>query len=142
MVLYPVVHDLPTKLWCGPAAISSLTGCTTAAANLLLSEYRRKSGRAARITSTNIDDLRFALSLLGLAVGEEDWPETTLWEWMKDRTGCHLVMLQLERENHWVVTLDRRVCDNSTGKPIALRRAPYRHANVICASAVRRVAAM
>src|SRR5271170_4688566 len=156
--LKPVKNDIQTMLWCGPAAISAVTGEPV---SKIVATMKQLSGkRCIKGVSTGL--LQRTLTMLG-------WEAVTLWRFDAERvngtterisasitvTGgfttkfvpwkkrptlaryCrqHREDFQehaciVETTGHYVAVYGRRFCDNFTKEPVFLRKSPHRRARV------------
>jgi hypothetical protein len=111
--------------YCGPGALSALTGIDTEQAARLL---RHVSGRRY-IKGTHRGTMLRALFLLGYDAQPVDFGHRpTLAEWLRHSrdSGAYLV----ELTTHWCVVTDRRYIDNTRPDGVALSQAPNRRARV------------
>lgn len=119
--------------YCGPGALSILTGIDTAQAARLL---RHISQRKYIKGTSNWVMLR-ALNALGYSTQSVYLrPNVTLAQWLREsrNTGAYLVNIT----DHYCVITDRMYVDNVTGQGVALSRAPHRRARVVHAWHVTR----
>ena len=78
-MIEPVKHDLRTILWCGPAALSAITGEPTSRIVEIIKEYRRSRGQRRnrlRIAGTHDHELIHVAGVLG-------WKVTQLNLWRR-----------------------------------------------------------
>lgn len=122
--MHPVTHGKTKNRFCGPAAISIITGIDTGTAAALL---RHKTGRR-QITSTHTWEVSKVLSALGfhlrpfyLQPAAKNRP--TLAGWLKssveERTAGRLFLVAAG--NHWQVVSGRRYCCGLTGEIVSIR---------------------
>lgn len=118
--------------YCGPAAVSAITGCTTDQAALLM---REKHGRKA-IRGAFDSEVFYALAHLGYGIGRghlvmPNPKGTTLAAWLKDSRakrgqGVYLVCAG----HHYLVVQGRRyVCSKARGI-VPQADAPHRRARI------------
>jgi hypothetical protein len=65
--LYAIVHDLPGRLWCGPAAVAAVTGAPTSRVHAIIEAWRiARRGYAGRgVRRTYAGELAYAVRELG-----------------------------------------------------------------------------
>lgn len=128
--LHPVTYGVARNRFCGPSALSILTGLDTGRCAALL---RRVSGRAC-IKGTYTGEMRKALRELGidsLGGGVLQGTNMTLAQWSK-RTresrgqGTYLIVVG----HHWAVVQGRRFACGWATKSVPLGRAPKRRRRV------------
>lgn len=127
--LRPVNHGPKRNRYCGPSALSILTGIDTGRAAALL---RRVSG-APRIRGTSSGAVKTALWNLGIHMS---WTamagrRPTLTQWLKlTRTlrGDNTYLLAVG--HHWAIIQGRRWACGIVGKPVPLKDSPKRRARV------------
>jgi hypothetical protein len=117
--------------WCGPAAISIITGCGYDCAVDLMKSV---SGRPM-IKGVYNGWMLQALRRLGYDCGtpEEftDWRPTLAW-WLRTRDPEDMQTTYLVNvTHHYVVVRGRKIADNKTTVPVFLRQYPRRRARVI-----------
>jgi len=116
--------------FCGPSALSILTGLDTGRCAALL---RRVGGRA-RIKGAYHSEMRTALRELGIETMTSHWPiggKPTLVQWSRNTRatrgdGTFLITVG----NHYAVVQGRRFACGWTKKPIPLGQAPKRRRRV------------
>lgn len=122
MKIHPVTHATgDNNQFCGPSALSILTGMNTGEAARLI---RHVSGKRA-VMGTHPHDLARALILCGLRVHTvplQSGPKLTLAQWLKmtvkQRTAGRVFLLVAR--NHWQVISGRRYCCGQTGEIISI----------------------
>jgi len=65
MNLYPIKHDLPGKLWCGPSALSTSTGLPTSVIHQAIKQARNVTCRHRPVKGVSTRNLEAAAKLLG-----------------------------------------------------------------------------
>lgn len=145
---YPVNHDLDTQLWCGPAAVSALTGVATSEIHALIREYRENPD--ARIEGTIDPEIEYVFHRLGYTMQLVYFCHAPLYKgyltfarWLKDMPREHHVGYLVgqrhdgRKAGHWcVVTGDRYLCSYSNSVWIDVDEAPRRRARVQSAYAI------
>lgn len=147
--LKPVTHDNKSRLWCGPAVLSSITGKGTAE---ITSSLRRISGRA-KIQGLNREHLcqfllesGFTLSRVDTTIkvakdGFLSYHRPTLAKWLKSRPRDAVNDLCIViTTRHYVAVKGRKFVDSHTIKPVAIGKAPFRRARVKHVITVRKAA--
>lgn len=123
MKIHPVTHTKGDKnRFCGPAAISILTGMSTGEAARLI---RHISGKKS-VMGTSTTSVRRALAMCGAITTPSPTlrtgPAPTLAQWLKDtvksRTAGRVFLLVAR--NHWQVISGRRYCCGQTGAIISI----------------------
>src|SRR5271157_111257 len=156
--LKSVKNDIPTILWCGPAAISAVTGEKV---SVIVATMKRLSGRRC-IKGVSTGLMMRTLTLLG-------WEAVTLHKFdsekihtPEERVGYGIMisagmttkyvpwkkrptLARYTRQNradfqehacivettqHYVAVFGRRFCDNYTKEPVFLKQSPHRRARV------------
>jgi len=165
--LRAVKNDVTTKLWCGPAAISAVTGePVSKIMDLMRSLSQRKT-----IKSVSYGLLQRTLAMLG-------WEAATIHrfnyrrvepkterlsasitvtsgigqEWVEPKQRPTLARYCREhREDfqehacivgitgHYVAVYGRRFCDNHTNEPVFLRKSPHRRTRVEQVFQIRKI---
>lgn len=127
------------RKWCGPSAVSALTGWSVDEAARWIWERRGRKGTPKGVQGTHRHEIRACLSAAGLGTiristrrefnGHDDRP--TLAEWMRKR-GPELrrATVLLVVGNHYVVVRGRKFVDSGTMTPTSISKAPYRRARV------------
>ncbi len=152
--LQPVKNDIKTILWCGPAAISAVTGEPV---SKIMTLMKQLSGRN-RIKGVGTGLLQRTMTMLG-------WEAATIQKFDAERINGGTVRIGLdivlttkyvptkkrptlarycrehradfaehacivELSTHWVAVYGRRFIDNHTKEPVFLRKSPNRRARV------------
>lgn len=131
--LHPVNHSGVRKnRYCGPSALSAITGLDTGETVALL---RKVSGKAS-IKGTHNRWMMFALAKLGYMVTPVDDYDfvsakecPTLHRWAKKREAGNGVYL-VEVGHHWAVVQGRRYVCGMTGSIVPLKDSPKKKAKV------------
>jgi hypothetical protein len=114
--LYQIQHDLPGRLWCGPAALSAATGKPT---SVIVETLRKVTGRD-RIMGLHTNEMVHALRMLGYA--RSDWQHvtrTSFAQFRKSRaSGLRAETLIVGTTTHFVVLAGNRLVDNRYRDPI------------------------
>lgn len=122
--MHPVTHGKTKNRFCGPAAISIITGIDTGTAAALM---RLKTGRR-QITGASHWELEKVLQSLGFfTTSVFDCPlvkkRPTLASWLKtsvaDRTAGKMFLVSAG--HHWQVVSGRRYCCGITGEIVSVR---------------------
>ncbi len=129
----PVTHvedpRLPHNKWCGPAAVSILTGMPAELAAEWIRIRRGKSGTTKGIRGTSYSEVTSALAAAGCRIwtcGFE--PNKTLTHWLKrrNRKATYLV----EAGDHYIVVRGNKACCGKVGEVVSVRKIPGRRARV------------
>lgn len=141
-------YSVGDNRFCGPAAVSALTGCTVALAETLFQLHRpvtvqhdvRGSTRcfAAQVKGTTTHEVRAVLDTLGFAMSFHDLGARgmSLVKWMSEHQEPNFAYL-IDYANHWGVVQDGWFCDNQRGL-VRVAKATYRRGIVHAAHIVRR----
>lgn len=129
MDLHPVPAGPRERVWCGPAAVCIITGCSLQEAK---EGYYVVRG-VRRVARVHLSETREVLRRKGyLLVPEyQSHAGRTFAAWLRERepedvNDLHLVRLT----GHYVVVKGRRMVDNHTRVPVFIRRAPHRRRRV------------
>jgi hypothetical protein len=155
--LQPVKNDIKTILWCGPAAISAVTGEPVSAIVAIMKHLSGKS----RIKGVTTGLLQRTMTMLG-------WEAATIQRFDSEKISGHVEIIGditvqhgyatkyvptkkrptlarycrehrvdfaehaciIELSTHWVAVYGRRFIDNHTKEPVFLRKSPHRRARV------------
>lgn len=145
---YEVVHDIDTLLWCGPTAVSCLTGATTGEVRELVRENRADA--ESRVDGTLDAEVRYAFDQLGYdcrlvyfchAPLYKGHPTLARWlqEFPRERHVGYLIGQRGKGKacGHWATVLgDHYCCSRSNGLWIPHDQAPRRRSRVQSAYAV------
>lgn len=140
-MLYQIVHDNQSKLWCGPAAIAAITGQPTS----VITQMIRGVNGKTKVTGTSNAELLAVMRRLGYArieCLELARERMTLARFAK----LHRKMFAgratvVNVTDHYVVLAGRRFVDSSRRDPVLISDAPYRRAIVKRAWSFEKVAA-
>lgn len=120
--------------YCGPAAISAITGLTTAESAAAIRIYGGARRRA--IKSAYLYELKYTLQKLGYEVeeagvqgGGDRKKMPTLARWLREREDPSAMTLVFVT-SHFAVVKGRKYIDNHTGKPVWISKAPGRRRRV------------
>ncbi len=138
-------------MWCGPAAISALTGYSTTEVSRLVARSRNNRRGAGRFSGTRSvrgvkamtdREVSSALEALGYKARTSrvisGGREATLAQWARDHAdpiGSYVVLIT----GHFVAVHNGQIIDNRTCQWADVLRpgAPYRRARVKCAIRVQ-----
>lgn len=137
MKLHKIKHDLKTTLWCGPAALATLTGLPT---SRIMSVLRAVTGRRT-VKGIYNSDLLKAGAALGLEFFDLKVPfgDMTLARWTAENKN-HLKGIPhiINVTGHYVTVCGGSFVDNWTKRPVRLKKAPHRRCRVQRVWAVRK----
>lgn len=133
MKLHPIIHTNPSRLWCGPAVISTITGLDTG----MVHQCVRDVCRRRAVTGMFDDEVRKALRALGYAVRvyrTGRW--LTLKDWMVRHSSLFakrpvVVIVATSTFNHYVTLLGSKFIDSALKNPVSLKRARHKQARVL-----------
>lgn len=115
------LHEVTGKQrWCGPAALSAITGCTTDDAARLIrieSHVRAVKGTSDRQIAIALDTLGYSMLRSGPRAGTSP----TLAAWLKDKSRRPDEMFLVAAGQHWQVVLGRRIVCGILKKPTTFR---------------------
>jgi hypothetical protein len=165
--LKPVKNDIQTILWCGPAAISAVTGekvSTVVQWMKQLSGKRSIKGvskglmqrtmtmlgwEASTIQKFDSERINGGTERIGSSIVVVSGFSTKYVPWKKRPTLArylreHRADFQehaciVELTGHWVAVYGRRFCDNHTKEPVFLRSSPHRRARVQSVLQIKKV---
>lgn len=141
------------SMWCGPNAVSALTGCTVRLAEMLFQAQRSVTVQtthtgavrafAAHVKGTNTAEMRAVLDILGFSlVTDDSMRGESLAAWTEGRTthrrdasAAYLV----NYATHWGVVQGDWFCDNRVGL-VRLQKASMRRGAIWCVHRVVRLA--
>jgi len=139
MTLRSVTHDLAGSLWCGPAALSIISGCPTSKCSELLLEVRqritpwKKAATVKGIKGVYPREVERVLESLGYRatrVFNSRWCDcepTSVAKFLRERKGADATTFFLiSAGHHLMVVKGRKFVDNKTRKPVWIRQAPSR----------------
>ncbi len=136
---HEINHDISTKLWCGPAALSCLTGASTSQVRALIRQFRKD--HKARVQGTWDDEVQYVFRKLGyqmdlryMCCSTDPKGRPTLARWLRESTRAptvgYLVGLVDSSGGHWAVVHGGYYCCGITGKWVPLNEAPTRRRRV------------
>lgn len=137
-MLYQINHDYKATLWCGIAALATLTGRATSECRDVIAAYRRARGNARpKITGVFNSEMEHALQQFGFRprmVARFRGPaktRPTFAKWLRTRegalkTGALLVLIR----RHYVVVEGKRFVDNRHTDPLWIKDASGRRKRV------------
>jgi len=134
--LYPIRHDLPTILWCGPAALSVTTGYPTSVIHRHIMAYtgRRRVKGVNNYTLVNVaKQLGYALQPIfdHYAPLGKITPKPTLAAFLRaHRDEVLRGVIIVNVTHHYVVVSGRTFIDNQVKVPTPLKKAPGRRRRV------------
>lgn len=149
MLLHPVKHGPKGNRFCGPSALSAITGKLTDDTAALL---RRQTGRR-QITGTHPDQIVRALRTYGYEakqvfgytynqMSKPDWKPLTLAGWLKATPRPEGKVFLVDAGNHWQVISGRRYVCGQTKEIVSIRdKRVKRRARVKAAWEIERRAA-
>lgn len=134
-----ITHDIKTALWCGPAAISAVTGEPT---SKIMELARYVTGKPT-VKGLSVGALKGVLSRLGYRVddvysfgsvfcqtgGTATAPTLAKWTRENAATFSKLPCVVLV-SNHYVTVKGRTLIDNHVPTGAPLKKAPWRRARV------------
>lgn len=147
--LHPVRHDYRAKLWCGIAALATVTGRPTSEcrAAIIATRGRSYSEVPQRVTGIYNGELRGAFALLGYEMAQiADYNITpmlrrpTLAQWLKTREHVSETVV-INVTGHYLTVCGRRIIDNSErckDGPVTLKAIRCRRSRVVKAWVVRK----
>lgn len=139
MELHAVKHDYKAALWCGPAALSAITGKSTKVCrDAVRKVYEVKQGcKRAPIKGVKNWEMCDALRLLGYRVMEVDTfyapmlSRPTLARYLRRRKGITTTAtLLINVTRHYVVVRGRKFVDNTQPNPVFIGAAKGRRKRV------------
>lgn len=140
MILRPVNVGPRPNRWCGPAAISIITGCTTREAADMLSDVTGSK----RVMGTCILDVVEALRRLGyrlVRLPAKNYGEhPTLAAWLRDTPRPEGKVFLVVAGHHYQVISGRRYCCGRTRAIVSIRhKGVKRRARVVEAFVVEKM---
>lgn len=137
--LHPIKNDIKTTLWCGPAALATITGRPVSECMQAIRDARNW-GRNKPIKGVSCWLLEQAAKRLGLrfeqvftTFGGENVmrPRPTLAAWTRENKSKFAdAPVLLIVTGHYVTVAGNSFNDNHTRTPVRLRRAPHRRKRV------------
>jgi hypothetical protein len=136
--LHAVTHraDLGHNRYCGPAAVSIITGRTAECAVrwMLVARGYEPGERNGGIKGSWATEVGRALHALGYKLDAgEDWlrDRPTLARWLRDRTPAQRARTYLvSAGHHFLVVRGNKIACSLTGAPVNLRAYPHRRYRV------------
>lgn len=135
--LHAVTHrkDLGNNRYCGPAAVSIITGRTAECAVrwMLVARGYEPGERNGGIKGSWASEVGRALHALGYTLGMGRGVENrpTLARWLRDRTPAQRARTYLvSAGSHFLVVRGNKVACSLTGAPVNLRAYPHRRYRV------------
>lgn len=140
----PVTHvdhpDLPRNKWCGPAAVSILTGMPAEEAAEWIRLRRGQSGTTKGIMSVWSSEVLAALAATGCRItrcdisvrqasrqSETDHrPTLTQWLRFRNRKATYLI----NAGHHFIVVRGNKACCSRTQEVVSVRKIPGRRSRV------------
>lgn len=146
--LYAIVHDLPGRLWCGPAAVAAVTGAPTSRIHAIIAAERATHGfrRGEGIKGTWPNELRLAMFALGYrciwhaGANVAGTPRPTFAQFRRARAPeLRDAALVVSLTGHFVALAGNRLVDNRYRDPIMASDYPHQRTRVEGAYAVTRL---
>lgn len=142
-----VDHDLETMLWCGPAAVSALTGAPTSEINGIIRACRDDESRVEGTIDPEIahcfDRLGYDMQLVYFCHAPLYKGHPTFARWLREMPRePHIGYLVGQRHEgrkagHWCVVVGEwYLCSYSKAVWLPLAAAPRRRARIQCAYAI------
>jgi hypothetical protein len=128
MKLRPIIHNNNSRLWCGPAAISAVTGKDTRTTTQCI----RSVNNLSCVMGTEPHEIKKALNALGLHaryILVDGKPTLARWG-RQNRQVFAREPIIVGLTEHWVVLCGRRFVDSITETPVLFSKAPSRRARV------------
>ena len=140
--------------WCGPAIVSSITGCPIAHIVRVIKDQRIERGYGTftrfnwdtevettvtrRVQGTHASEINRCLKHYGYRIvpTQDNLPRRfngnnpTIARWIKQRTDRNELNL-VSAGHHWQLIKGIKYVDSFTGHPVFIRKAPHRRARVI-----------
>jgi hypothetical protein len=153
--LHPIKHDLPGTLWCGPAALSAVTGEPTSRIHDIIKKIRGDNKPVKGVRNSELVKTAF---VLGYALEPmfdylEEWGKLpycgrpplsrfkpTLARFVRlNRKELARFPMIVNVTGHYVVVSGRTFLDNNVGAAVPLKKAPRRRCRVKKAFRVVRI---
>lgn len=131
--LHSVRHDNKSKQWCGPSAISAVTGRSTSDIHQCIRAVTNKKC----VMGLYVWDMKKALTALGVSFRHQyhsvpaGQTRDTFAKWLREHKSLYAhnpVILVVS--NHYVTVMGNRFVDSFEPKPVSLKNAPWRRARV------------
>lgn len=154
--LHAIKHDLRTTLWCGPAALSTITGKATSHVHEAIRQSKNPAYYHKPIKGVSNGILVKAAQMLGCEIFEHfnyarercnatrfgvaapKWQPPTLARFCREhRELLRKETLIINVTGHYVVVSGRSFIDNHTKQVVPLSKAPHRRCRVQASFVVR-----
>lgn len=114
--------------WCGPSAISIITGQSHPVALALLKDSRAEREADMRIKGVSYGEMRRVLTGLGYAMmPESSHAGVTVAEWLRRRTPeVRQSTMLIVAGVHYIVVKGNYACDSWTSDPVLISKMPHR----------------
>ena len=129
--LNPVNRPKGHNTYCGPAAISIVTGAPTSEVSKVMRRGRPTHRRHQAVFGTDWRDLNYALKAYGLRLKTIDRyqrnfsrrPRPTLARWLRENKELRTAgtVFIIDAGDHWQVVSGRRYCCGVVGKIVSIR---------------------
>jgi len=141
MSLHPIKHDLKTTLWCGPAALSAVTGRPTSEIVRVIKDIRKSTrpvkgvrtstlGLAAQRLGYKLESI-WNLYFEGPEGGMQRRKQPTLAAFTRDFSAYFQTFPVIVNLTHHYVTIHKNTfVDNHVEQPVRLKKAPHRRCRV------------
>ena len=135
-LLHPVKHDLKSTLWCGPAALSAISGRPTSEIHGILKQVRNSDRPIKGIYNR---ELKAAAERLGYrlepvfqwcAGAPASWKRPTLAKFVRENRQELGLPVVVQVTGHYVVVHKQTFMDNFCPEGVRLKRAPHRRCRV------------
>lgn len=146
-----IQHDANGQLWCGPAAISALTGETTSVVRDLVRKYRKDPSSA--VVGTHPEEVEYVLRKLGYRMecsylygGAALDAKPTFKKWLGDTALERLTnigyLVAVSNPNgtgaHWGLVLEDQFVCSQTERWVPLDKAPHKRKRVDAVYTIRK----
>jgi hypothetical protein len=141
--LHPIKHDLPGTLWCGPAALSAVTGEPTSRIHDIIKKIRGNNRPVKGVTNSELVKTAFVLGYTLEPIHDyfEEWRKApcgscpiqfkpTLARFVRQRRKELHDPVVINVTGHYVVVHGRTFVDNNVAGPVPLKKAPRRRCRV------------
>lgn len=131
--LHSVKHDNKSKQWCGPSAISAVTGRSTSDIHQCIRDVAKKKC----VMGLFVWDMKKTLTALGVSFRHQyhaklpGQTRDTFAKWLRENRSLYAnnpVILVVG--NHYVTVMGRKFVDSFEPVPVPLKQAPWRRARV------------
>lgn len=132
--LHPINHDIKTTLWCGPAALATITGKPVSECMQAIRDSRSYNHNKP-IKGVGCRLLEKAAKRLGYRFESLPHPwsdgEITMAKWTRENKSKFAdAPVLLIVTGHYVTVAGNSFNDNHTRTPVRLKRAPHRRKRV------------